>query len=411
MPGLLPTEQLVAAALAHPGIARVAGALAGSTGCWLVGGAVRDLLLGGRPVDLDLVVEGDASAAAADAAVRLGGAVRQHERFGTATVQAEGLAFDLARARRERYPVPGALPEVEPASLEEDLGRRDFTVNAIALGLSEDVRGRVEAVPGVFDDLVAGRLRVLHERSFIDDPTRLLRLARYGGRLDFPPEAGTGELARVAARDGALDTVSGPRIGQELLLLLAEPAAPAALSLLAELDLIEAVHPDLAPDPELGEAAVGLLGPEGVPALARLAAATAGWERVSLRDWLDRLGMTASERDRVLAAALDSERLAAELAAVDRPSRVAALARDRPPEQLALAAAQGAQARVAEWRDRLREVTLEISGDDLVAAGVPQGPEVGAGLTAALDAKLDGEIAGREEELRVAREAALASGR
>src|SRR5439155_12745902 len=132
-------------------------------GVWLVGGAVRDLLLGATPLDLDVVVEGDAVRAAREAAQRLGGEVLVHDRFGTASVRAPELSFDVAQARRERYPRPGALPEVEPASLDEDLLRRDFTANALALGLAGDTADELRTAPGALEDLRARQLPVLHD--------------------------------------------------------------------------------------------------------------------------------------------------------------------------------------------------------------------------------------------------------
>src|SRR3954451_15132627 len=178
-------DELLARLRARPRAARLLDALAGVEGAHLVGGAVRDVLLGGEAVDLDVAVEGDAAAAARTAAERVGGRVREHERFATATVEADDLAFDVARARRERYPAPGALPEVEPASLEEDLLRRDFTVNTLAAALGPPTPGELRSAPGALEDLETRRLRVLHDDSFTDDPTRLLRLVRYAARLRF----------------------------------------------------------------------------------------------------------------------------------------------------------------------------------------------------------------------------------
>ena len=195
----------------------------------MVGGAVRDVLLGRTPHELDFVVEGDALAVARRAAERLGGTVTAHERFGTATVEAPGATFDLAGARRERYERPGALPDVElGASLAEDLARRDFTVNAIALHLAD---GELTYYAGAREDLAAGALRVLHDRSFRDDPTRLLRLARYAARLAFSAEPRTDQLAAEAVAEGAVATVTGSRLGAELRLLLREPQPAALLEL------------------------------------------------------------------------------------------------------------------------------------------------------------------------------------
>src|SRR5829696_7252573 len=167
---------------------------------WVVGGAVRDLLLGGTPEDLDVVIEGDAVAAARRLADALEGELVVHDRFGTATVAAAGHVYDLATARAETYAAPGALPDVRPGTVEEDLLRRDFTVNAIAVAGD----GRIAAAPSAFEDLDARVLRVLHARSFVDDPTRLLRLVRYATRLGFAVEPSTAALADDAVRGGAL---------------------------------------------------------------------------------------------------------------------------------------------------------------------------------------------------------------
>ena len=148
---------------------------------YLVGGAVRDLLLGDAPTELDLCVDGD-PVVLADA---LGPRRRSHDRFGTCTVELDGARFDIARTRREVYAYPGALPDVAPAPIEQDLGRRDFTINAIALALNGEHAGTRLAVDGAESDLRDGILRVLHPGSFRDDPTRLLRLARYAARLGF----------------------------------------------------------------------------------------------------------------------------------------------------------------------------------------------------------------------------------
>ncbi len=186
----------------------------------LVGGAVRDLLLGRSPRELDVVVAGDAAALARELASLLGARTTAHERFGTAAVEWEQGRIDVAERRVESYPAPGALPQVRPGSAEEDLARRDFTVNAIAVELGGAREGQLHGAAHALEDLHAGLLRVLHERSFNDDPTRLLRLARYRARLGFDVEAHTAELAAQALAAGALATVSRARIGAELRLAL-----------------------------------------------------------------------------------------------------------------------------------------------------------------------------------------------
>jgi tRNA nucleotidyltransferase (CCA-adding enzyme) len=381
------TDEALAALRALPCGARVLAAFAPGEGVHVVGGAVRDLLLGRPPREIDLVVEGDLEAAVA----RLGGdAVTAHDRFGTARVLFGDCEVDLVRARRERYLRPGALPEVEAASLAEDLERRDVTVNAIALGLD----GALHAVPQALDDLEGGVLRVLHDRSFVDDPTRLWRVARYAARLGFHVEPRTRALAHAADPS----TVSGERLGAELRLALREPDPPAALKAAADL------QPRLLPegfDPEparLRDALALLPDGEGRRDLVTLAAATAGMDMRALLRWLDAMGFTAAERDTVAAASRFST--GAPLRNATTPAEIARAARGAPVEAVVLAG--GANARA--WLERLRHVRLEITGDDLLAAGVAQGPEIGERLRRALDRKLDGEIDGREAELRAALE-------
>src|SRR5215210_1449835 len=162
---------------ALPGIERVREAASGIP-AYLVGGAVRDLLLGHARADIDVAVEGELG----ELTRRLGGEIRHHDRFATASVRIDDLVVDLAATRRETYPRPGALPEVRPAGLADDLARRDFTLNAMALPLAEP---RLIDPQGGLADLERGRLRVLHPGSFRDDPTRALRAARYAARYGF----------------------------------------------------------------------------------------------------------------------------------------------------------------------------------------------------------------------------------
>ena len=366
-------------------------------GVYVVGGAVRDLLLGGQPVDLDLVVEGDA----ASVAERLGGSVAVHDRFGTSTAKLGGFTYDIARARTETYSSPGALPDVEPGTLEEDLRRRDFTVNAIAIALD----GAVTALPGAMDDLQNRRLRVIHDQSFIDDPTRLLRLARYAGRLGFEIDTHTFELLRSAIRSGALATVSGQRIGAELRLLSREPDAVLAFETLHELELDEAIEPGFGlTDPNLARRALAELPADGRGDLVVLTLAARGVE--SPEELLDRLGFDAGDRDAIAAAARGADRLAERLQAASLPSEIAVAVGNAGLEQVALAGALGPKDAATQWLEDLRHVRLEIDGRDLLEAGVPEGPAIGRGLRVALDAKLDGQVRDRDGELHAALRAA-----
>jgi len=349
---------------------------------WVVGGAVRDALLG-RPLgELDVVVVGDPE----PVAHALGEIVAFHERFGTYDVARGDCHYDVITARRERYAAPGALPDVVPAGLEDDLLRRDFTVNALALNGA----GELAAAPAAREDLEAGRLRILHASSFRDDPTRLWRLVRYAVRLGFVPEPATDRLAFEAVQRGALETVSGDRLGAELRLALREPDPLAALHAAQNLGLVAGL--DL--DPRFVRRAFALLPPEDPAVRADLAILGAV---IPDGAWPRPYGFSASEL-RIL------ERCAA-LAPVRpaRPSEVVAALRGEPVEAVAVAGARGDEATARRFLAEWRHVALAIDGHDLLAAGVPEGPELGARLAAVLARRLDGDLEpGREAELAAA---------
>ena len=401
------SERLAERIRALPGMDALLPALRGLPPAFLVGGTVRDLLRGERAVDIDVAVEGDATAAARDVALRTGGDVIVHERFGTATVRAAGVVADLATTRRELYEQPGALPVVEPATLDEDLARRDFSVNAMAVELSGDRLGHLRDPHGGRADLDSGVVRVLHDRSFVDDPTRLLRAVRYEARLGARMDPDTEALAREAVADRALDTVSAHRIRDELVDLLAEVEVGRAVERLADLELDRALHPALAADPELvASVALACLETGADRALAVLAALVSA-DPDALAAWLETLGLRRSDRERVLAGARQAPGLVAPLRAELPPSAVHALLRCEPPETLALALALGAPAGpVLRFLADLRDVHLEITGDDLIAAGLERSPAIGRALDEVLRRKLDGEVSGREAELRLALEVA-----
>jgi tRNA nucleotidyltransferase (CCA-adding enzyme) len=336
---------------------------------YLVGGAVRDLLLGRGGTDLDVAIEGDV-----EALDDLPGfSLERDGLFLTGRLELGGAKIDVARTRAESYPRPGALPEVRPASITEDLARRDFTINAMAFPLG----GSQELLDphGGLDDLRAGVLRVLYGKSFIDDPTRALRAARYAARFGFEPETETARLLR----DADLSTVSEDRADNELRRIAAEEDPAKALRLIVDWGVMPSLDPQ---------------APDRVAEVTRLASAPP-WS-----EWVDR------DLAVMLAIVRPLPQIRELVAATpERASEGVRLAAPWDPAQVLVARALG-----AEWLDRYaaewRHVQLEITGDDLLAAGVPEGPAIGHGLDAALSGKLDGEISGRDEELRIALAAA-----
>jgi tRNA nucleotidyltransferase (CCA-adding enzyme) len=379
-------------------------ALEGLPPTYLVGGVVRDRLRGAEPVDLDLAVEGDAPKAAATVAARLGGEVIEHDRFGTATVRLDDSSIHFATTRRERYPEPGALPEVEPAGIEEDLARRDFTVNAMAVALPDET---VLDPHGGRADLDAGVIRVLHDGSFVDDPTRLLRALRYEARLGGRLDEHTDELARHAIEAGALDTVSGKRIRDELLDLLRESEAPRALERMRELKLDCALHPAWRVIPERAASAMLACGETGADRALAVLAALMVPDAEALHPLLDRLALTRHERDTVARAAEVGGHLAHRVSRGMPDSRLHDLLHGEPVESLAVALAWGAPGEpVLRYLTDLRDARLLVTGDDLIAAGIPESPAVGEALRETLRRKLDGEVSGRDDELALALEIA-----
>lgn len=354
---------------AEPALGRVLEAASGDP-LYLVGGSVRDALLGAPAAgfDLDLAFDGPV----AELALQLDPDAELHERFDTAEVRLDGRAIDIARTRTERYPHPGALPVVEPAPIEQDLARRDFTMNSLAVRVD-----RPGELIDPFDgrsDLERGLLRVLHDDSFVNDPTRALRASRYCSRLGVDLEVKTATLLREAD----LSQVSQERIDHELELIADEPSAVEALRLVAAWGLIEISDERL----DLTNAALRLVG-------------ASGWAEFS-----DRRGV-------VLAAVHGpgSSEVADLLREPESPSVAVSLAAGRSGIELVIARAAG-EHWLDRWLEEWQGVETEISGDDLLRAGIPAGPAVGAGLRAALAARLDRGLNDRDAQLEVAAAAA-----
>jgi tRNA nucleotidyltransferase (CCA-adding enzyme) len=378
-------------------------ALARDAAPYLVGGAVRDLTLNRPTHDLDLVVVGDAQAVARDAHALLGGDLTLHDAFGTATLALpDGRAIDLITARREHYPAPGALPVVTPGTLDDDLRRRDFTLNALAVSLSPADYGTLIDPLGGQADLAAGIIRILHAASFQDDPTRLLRAIRYAERLTagtdhlFTFDPMTAERFAAAISGHAISTVSIQRLAHEFVRLLAEPAAAAMLGRLATSALLPQIEPHLRWDD--GSAAQ-------VAALDRL------WPLAERPDahWQGRFALIAAHHDPAAAAATASalhlpsgaielaretaevrqvatslpiDLTAAELGRLLDPFNPAALV-----VAVALLPAGPRQGDLRRYLTTIRPLKPALTGDAIRALGVPPGPIYRHALAALRDHK------------------------
>ncbi|MEX0683596.1 MAG: hypothetical protein WD904_05770 [Dehalococcoidia bacterium] len=370
---------------------------------FLVGGPVRDLLLGLAPTDLDVSVEGDAIAFATRLAEATDGRLVRHATFGTATVSA-GWRIDLATARTETYSRPGVLPKVQPSTIDADLLRRDFTINALALALNGPAPGKLLDPTRGKDDLDAGLVRVIHDRSFQDDATRILRAARYETRFGFRLEEATQDLVH---RDlPYLVTITGVRLRHDIERTFEEGRADQAVSRLRGLGVLSTVHSGLDWTPAQAKALRVLKPP--LPAGSRpVAWAILAWETPSaqIEPLVKRLALTKAQAEAVRSVPFLRD-LRARLNNDLRPSEVDRLLSSFPLNAvLALSVIEDTPAsRWARLYLKLRSIHPLLRGDDLQSLRVPRGPAVGEMLALLRAAKLDGEAKTRADEERLVRE-------
>jgi tRNA nucleotidyltransferase (CCA-adding enzyme) len=390
---------------------------------YAVGGFVRDLLLGVRDEDLDLTVEGDGAAFARQLAAVTDGICKGPSAFGTAVVIThDGHKIDVATARRETYKHPAALPTVEPGTIRDDLSRRDFSINTLAFPLNGPEAFSLIDEHGGSRDLTEGVIRVLHNRSFRDDPTRMFRAIRLEQRFGFVLHRHTLRLLGRAVDKGWLELLSGARLWRELRFMLVGESPVACLRRLEELGLLSRIDADLGLSPdrlalltrvaearvELAETHADVLGQAWPVYLAGL---FHGLDANSLR----RVGARLALAPRTIQELVDG------LSAVEgacqrlctagdrRPSEVVAALRALPLEMLPLLLArcpsrevhQDVQRYLTTWR----YIRPDLTGDDLKRLGVPQGPQIGRLLACVLAAKLDGEASSREAEEALVRSA------
>ena len=379
---------------------------------YLVGGSVRDILLATPVKDLDMVVEGDAALLASEVAKELGGEVLTYSQFGTATVKLQGKRFDLATARQETYLKPGALPRVVPSTIQKDLGRRDFSINALAIALVGPEPGRLLDPFGRAEDLELGLIRVLHAGCFIDDPTRILRAVRYEQRLNFRIEAETHKLLLEAVEGGLVATVSGARIRRELEHMFQEELPYLSISRCGELGVLRAIHPSLGDGSQVKEK-MGH-GTKNAP-LEYLAALAYPLTVEDGEAFIHRLRMPSRwakvVRD-TIALRLRSENEGASGLVLGKlgvtPSQLCGVLDQFSPVSVRVNAllSESAENRQALecYLTALRHVKPALNGRDLISLGVAQGPPVGEVLQELKNARIDGRIATREEEIQLVRE-------
>jgi len=382
---------------------KIAGRNADAMGqkLYVVGGVVRDLFLDRGNFDFDLVIEGEAISLARQMARDSAAKLILHERFGTAKLIYPEFSLDLATARSETYSRPGALPMVKPGRLNDDLIRRDFSINAMALHLNPEQFGQLIDLYHGKDDIQHKLIRILHPKSFIDDATRILRAVRYEQRLGFRLERETEKLLR---RDVAmLDTISGDRLRHELELILKEHEPERAFARAGELGVLKHLHPSLKADSKLARAFTRARETvkSALPTIYLCLLIYDLTEKES-EEFIARLNFpnTSAEamrqtlRFKKVRSKLEKSHL--------KPSQIYQLLHGYSAVVVQANDIASESPTITQnlilYLDKLRYVKSILNGKDLMKMGVPSGPKVGEILDALLKAKLNGEVRTRKDE-------------
>ena len=371
---------------------------AGAGDAYLVGGSVRDLILGRKPLDPDIVVVGNGGRFARAVAEKLKGEVKSVSQFGTAVIDTAVGRMDIVTARSETYAEPAALPTVKPSSIEDDLARRDFSVNAMALSIMPGKWGSLLDPHHGFGDCARRKLRVLHGKSFQDDPTRIFRAVRYSSRLGFKLDVQTAEWLE---RDlPVIDKLSGARVLAEIRKMLGEPGRADVFEMAEKIGLLEAVSPALRVS-ESGIEAMRKIG-DGADELfyvACMASSLTKDEGDALVARLEpdsewRAVIAGASKYREIASVLDMPNIS--------PSEIVDLLAPVPAPVLEVVKLTSPKARrehIESYLRRYRDVRCELTGEDLIEAGATKGPIVGTLLAELKTGRLDGKLSSREDEL------------
>ncbi len=389
---------------------------------YLVGGIVRDLLLDVPNHDIDIAVIPSALEFAEQLGKVFGGSIKMYPQFGTAAIiRPDGSIVDLVTARSEFYASPAAMPDVEQGNLKQDLYRRDFTINTMAIALHGPHYGQFYDYFGGRADLEEGIIRVLYNLSFVEDPTRILRAVRFEQRYGFQIEPETLRFLQNALEHNLLQKITPERIKAELMQMLAEEKAPQIILRMHELGVWPAIVPGLELTDELihylHDAKDHIEWFEKLQTedtlehwLVYLLLLSTGVDAKQLVEWPSRLALTGRERDLLLSFAACRANLATGLTEADDGQHVFELLTGQPAEcQVAVAVLQGEAVRkqLADYWQRLVKIHVEVDGHDLLGIGLKPGPKVGEVLRKLHMARLNGEVANKEQELALARQLLL----
>ncbi len=388
---------------------------------YLVGGMVRDLILNEENIDIDLVVEGNGIAYAEKLALAFKGKVKSHKKFQTAVViLTEGLKIDIASSRMEYYDHPAALPTVERGMIRQDLYRRDFTINTLAIKINKKEYGTLVDYFGGRKDLREGKIRVIHGLSFVEDPTRAYRAVRFANRLGFEIAKETKTLIRTAIKKGIFERLTGRRISKELILIFEDDHPVKTVKMLESYGLLEFIHPQI----KLTQAKLSLLYRiEEVLSWYRLLYRSDQPENylvyfMGLIDSLEekarmemgqRLALKKKDRDLLENYPKKIHQTVSSLQKKEKikNSDIYFQVKDLPLEVILFLIAKIKNVELKKLLTsfllQFRNITLEIKGKDLKALGLKPGPEFSEIFRTILSAKVDGKVKNKREEIAMAK--------
>jgi tRNA nucleotidyltransferase (CCA-adding enzyme) len=372
---------------------------------WLVGGLVRDIMLGGKDGDVDITVEGDGMAFARALADLNGAAYKGFEKFGTGKVFfRDGRRIDVASARSEKYRYTASLPEIKFTTLEKDLFRRDFTINSMAIALNGEKAGELLDPFGGMKDIKEKKLRAIHDKSFLDDPTRILRGIRFEGRFGFKMEKKTAGLLKQAVKAGAFGRAPGERLRDELLLFFAEPDPLKPLLKLEKFGITRAIHRDIKTDKITSSFFNKLKKHKGNPPgldcgllyMLSIAPTPAALRRLkSASRWIKAAGGLIDLKAAVKILSIKGQ----------KRSAVYSMLAGKEPEALyffsIISEGKEIKNNIGIFMEKTGKIKADLTGADLRGLGIKPGPVYSKLLKRALLGKIDGEAPGKKEQLEL----------
>lgn len=375
-------------------------AAAANTRAYLVGGFVRDLVMGAANLDIDIALEGDSVGFIDKYAAAKAARVTKHDKFGTATLNLNDLRLDFSMTRTESYPSPGVLPVVKPGNIVEDMRRRDITINAMALSISQDDFGALIDPHGGGADLDAKKIRILHDNSFVDDPTRIPRAIRYEQRFDFAIEPHT--LALLQRDMAGLGKITGDRVRHELEKIFQEERPELSLARAQELGVLQQMVPGFQ-DANLKRriSDLRLVADDQPSAEAHFAALLCGLTKTDADAIASRLNLSQKARKAIsdARAIIGSELLHKEgIAPSQLYETLNKFSDDGVIAALASTEPKHFKENVHFYWAQLRHAETSLNGEDVIKLGVPAGAKVGQVLEMLLKRRLDGELKSEQDE-------------